>query len=171
MKQRLTDAFFLRDVLEVAPELPGKLICLPGNRSYGITEVEAYRGEEDLACHARHGLTRRNAIMYAQGGVVYMYFVYGMHWMMNIVCSTKNDPQAVLIRAVEGAGGPGKLTRLLGLDGSYNGVSLVHSGRIWLEDGSIPGKISVTPRIGIDYAPEPWKSMPWRFVASGIKAL
>ncbi len=100
-----------------------------------ITEVEAYGGEEDLASHARSGKTLRNRIMWERGGLVYVYFVYGMYWMFNITTGKKGKPQAVLVRSVEGVEGPGRLGRWLALDISFYGEDLVKSDRIWLEDG------------------------------------
>ena len=166
---RLTRSFYTADVLEVAPSLIGKklAIMLPDGSlgKYAITEVEAYRGEEDRACHAFRGRTRRTEIMYAEGGYVYVYFVYGMYWMLNIVTGGKDDPQAVLIRGLEGFPGPGRLTRALGINGDFYGEDLTVSENIWLE-GSLPGPgYSTAPRIGIDYAGEPWKSKPWRYIA------
>ncbi len=167
MKNRRLDRdFFIRDVLEVAPDLLGRqLVTVTGNevRSWTITETEAYRGEEDLASHASKGRTQRTEVMYHEGGLLYMYFIYGMYWMLNIVAGPENVPQAVLIRGVEGFPGPGRLTKNLGLDGSYYGESLLTSTRIWIESGIPPGRILATPRIGIDYALD-WKDKPWRFV-------
>ena len=94
---------------------------------YMITEVEAYRGIEDLACHASKGRTLRTEIMFQEGGCLYMYFIYGMYWMLNIVTGGKDDPQAVLIRGVEGYSGPGRLTKSLGIDKSYYGEDITVS--------------------------------------------
>lgn len=163
---RLTKDFFCRDVLEVAPGLLGKnLLRRKGNtaESFLITEVEAYRGEEDAACHARFGKTKRNRVMYDGGGLVYVYLVYGMYWMFNIVTGSSGSPQAVLIRGITGCDGPGKLTRALGINQSFYGEDLTTSGEIWLEDGQKDIRYLSTARIGIGYAAEPWKSMPWRF--------
>ncbi len=165
---RCPQSFFSRDVLEVAPAL--LTCCLArkdsdGVRRYRITEVEAYRGEEDKACHASRGKTSRNAVMYGPGGYLYIYFIYGMHWMMNIVTGKKEDPQAALIRGIEGIPGPGRITRHLGIDGSFNKESLMTSDRIWIENVSREIPYTATPRIGIGYAGEPWKSKPWRFVS------
>jgi len=132
-------------------------------KSYTITETEAYRGADDLACHASKGMTPRTEVMFREGGIIYMYLIYGMYWMMNIVTSVENDPQAVLIRGLNTVSGPGRLTRELGLDRSYNGESLVESPGIWLEKGEKPDKLLTSPRIGINYAGEPWISKPWRF--------
>jgi len=164
---RLLREFYIRDVLEVAPDLPGKILVI--NRDDGsrkrlkITEVEAYRGSEDRACHAFKGRTTRTEIMYHEGGRLYIYFIYGMYWMLNIVTGDNNIPQAVLIRGVEGYSGPGKLTKSLGIDKSYYGEDLVLSERIWVEDAGLIYSVKNSPRIGIDYAGEYWKSRPWRY--------
>jgi len=170
MQGRLDRTFFRRDVLEVAPGLLGKLLVMNdksrGKAVYTITEIEAYRGGDDMACHASKGRTGRTEVMFGDGGHVYMYLIYGMYWMLNVVTSIEEVPQAVLIRALLEVSGPGRLTRLIGVDRSYNGEDLVTSPRIGIyesADGSIPSH-TAGPRIGIDYAGEPWKSMPWRYV-------
>jgi DNA-3-methyladenine glycosylase len=165
--ERLGKDFFNRDVLDLAPGLLGKQIVilrdgLPG--IWEITETEAYRGEEDLACHASKGRTQRTEVMFGEGGHLYLYFIYGMYWMLNIVAGPAGVPQAALIRGVKGFPGPGKLTKHLGIDGSYYGESLITSQRIWLINGRNPGRIITTKRIGIDYAGE-WKDKPWRFLS------
>jgi DNA-3-methyladenine glycosylase len=152
-----------------------------------ITETEAYLGEEDLGCHAHAGKTRRNAVMYGQPGFAYVYFTYGMHWMLNAVTGAENSPAAVLIRAIhplEGQAGmaanrphlagkprwldgPAKLTQALAIDGSLNGIDLVDpQGGLFIMPGNpVPdAKVVVTPRIGLYSVPEPWKSIPWRFL-------
>ena len=168
MKMRLGSDFFIRDVLEVAPDLIGKeLVRIYSDgeiKRYMITEVEAYRGEEDMACHAAKGRTSRTEVMYSEGGKLYIYLIYGMYWMLNIVSSVKNVPQAVLIRGVEGISGPGKLTRKLQIDKSFNGESLIGSKRIWLEDTARKVNFITTPRINIDYAGEIWAGKKWRFL-------
>ncbi|MBN2613949.1 MAG: DNA-3-methyladenine glycosylase [Bacteroidales bacterium] len=164
--KRLGRDFFRQDVLSVAPLLLGKYIVIINNgepEKFIITEVEAYRGEDDLACHASKGRTNRNRIMYAVGGHVYVYFIYGMYWMLNIVTGEEDNPQAVLIRGINGYNGPGKLTRRLNIDDSFYGEDLVVSGRIWIENNEAEGEIVTGPRIGIDYAGEHWKNKPWRF--------
>ena len=132
-------------------------------RKYPITEVEAYRGEEDLACHASKGRTARTEIMYAQGGHIYVYLIYGMYWMLNIVTGNENNPQAVLIRGIKGYDGPGKLTRELGIDKSFYGEDLCTSPRIWIESNGEKNSYQTAPRIGIDYSGDLWKTKPWRF--------
>lgn len=164
---RLPKDFYIRDVLEVAPELPGKNMVIKLHDGclgrFKITEVEAYRGSEDRACHAFKGRTARTEIMFHEGGRLYIYFIYGMYWMLNIVTGEKNIPQAVLIRGVEDYRGPGKLTRSLGIDKSFYGEDLVLSERIWFEDPGLVHTVKNGPRIGIDYAGEYWKERPWRY--------
>jgi DNA-3-methyladenine glycosylase len=172
MPDRVDQPFFMQDVLTLAPALLGmKLVCLDktGNPSYHIiTETEAYKGEEDLACHASKGRTTRTEMMYHGGGILYVYLIYGIHWMLNIVTGKEGDPQAVLIRAVEGISGPGRVTKALGIDRSYNAENLSTSPRIWIErrlsSAGTHVQYTSTPRIGIDYAGPFWKLKPWRFL-------
>lgn len=167
--ERLTKDFYTRDVLKVAPELIGKELVVRSGSSffrYAITEVEAYRGAEDEACHANKGRTKRTEVMYHEGGKVYVYFVYGMYWMFNVVAGKEDIPQAVLIRGLEGCNGPGRLTRMLGIGGSFYGEDLTVSENIWIEDiGSNP-PIKTGKRIGIEYAGERWKNKPWRYYST-----
>ena len=136
-----------------------------GLRRYVINEVEAYRGEEDQASHARRGVTPRTRVMYRQGGRLYVYLIYGIHWMLNIVTGPEDTPQAVLIRGLSEVQGPGRLTKKLDIDRSFNQEDLIQSDRIWIEENSrASGKIITRPRVGIDYAGETWKNKPWRFI-------
>jgi DNA-3-methyladenine glycosylase len=168
MPERLKDSFFQRDVLEVAPELLGKTIVRRFDNQeihrYKITEVEAYRGNDDLACHASKGKTPRTEVMFQNGGLVYVYLIYGIYWMLNIVTGKENEPAAVLIRGVENISGPGRVGKKLQLDKSFYGERLIASERIWIEDSHQPIKYITTPRIGIDYAGEPWVGKPWRYL-------
>jgi DNA-3-methyladenine glycosylase len=186
----LPQSFCDRPVLDVARDLLGRRVVrlLNGQRVSGlIVETEAYRGEEDLACHARAGRTPRTEIMYGPPGQAYVYFTYGMHWMLNCVTGAEGFPAAVLIRAIlpqegldviatnragrpqrEWCNGPAKLCQALGIDGSFNGATLWDStSDLWLEEGQPVTETQVkrTPRIGINNTPEPWRSIPWRFVA------
>lgn len=166
-RERIPKSFFQSDVLDVAPNLLGKIIVRHFEngmvKRYRITETEAYRGEEDLACHASKGRTPRTEVMYHAGGQVYVYLIYGMHWMLNFVSNNAGYPSAVLIRGVKGVSGPGRVGKCLELDLSFYGEDLQNSNRIWLEDdGFIPDKILTSKRIGIDYAKE-WKDKAWRF--------
>jgi DNA-3-methyladenine glycosylase len=165
--RRLNSDFFTRDVLKVAPDLIGKTLAVRSENGniirFTITETEAYRGGEDKACHASRGKTARTEVMYREGGKVYVYFVYGMYWMLNIVAGEENDPQAALIRGIDGFDGPGKLTRALKIDGSFYGEDLTTSNRIWVEDTGFKPEIKSGLRIGINYAGDPWKNKPWRY--------
>ena len=164
---RLTRSFFERDVLLVAPELIGKTLVRKSIHSFhyfSITEVEAYRGIEDKASHARFGKTSRNGVMFQQGGLVYVYLIYGMYWMLNFVTGPEGEPQAVLLRGLEGLDGPGRLTKALEIDKSFYGEDLIKSDRIWIENNAENPGVIQKPRCGIDYAGEPWKSMPWRYI-------
>lgn len=133
-----------------------------------IVETEAYNGEHDQACHARVGRTKRTEVMYAAGGIWYVYLCYGIHEMLNLVVGPEHWPAAVLIRGVEGAVGPGRVTKTLGIDRTLNATSAVaeREGGLWLENRGIrvPSKIvEATPRIGIDYAGPIWSRKHWRF--------
>jgi DNA-3-methyladenine glycosylase len=164
---RLMRDFYIADVLSVAPALPGKILAVKVSDTVihrlRITEVEAYRGVEDMACHAYKGRTKRTEIMFHEGGRLYIYFIYGMYWLMNIVTGGENEPQAALIRGVENYPGPGRLTKALAIDKSYYGEDLVTSERIWVEDDGLRPEIKTSPRIGIEYAGDFWKTRPWRY--------
>jgi len=164
---RLDYDFYSRDVLEVCPGLIGKVMVrtfTDGTQFRSrITEVEAYRGEEDLASHAAKGRTSRTEVMYRDGGLVYVYLIYGMYWMLNIVASVEGAAHAALIRGLEDASGPRRLTKTLEIDRSFYGLDLVQSELLWIEDHSFESRYNTTKRIGIDYAGE-WKDKPWRFV-------
>jgi DNA-3-methyladenine glycosylase len=161
--------FFKGDVLDVAPALLGQTLVRQledGSKlQMVISEVEAYRGEDDLGCHASKGRTPRTEIMYHEGGRVYVYLIYGMYWLLNFVTGPKDHPQAVLIRGGEGITGPGRIGKFLQLDRTFYGEDLTTSGRIWVEPATIPSskKIVLAPRIGIDYAGKEWSQKPWRF--------
>lgn len=168
MAKRLDREFYERDVLEVAPGLLGKRLVRIGSDGtrfhYIISETEAYRGGEDMACHASKGMTPRTEVMFGEGGHLYMYLIYGMYWMMNVVTGQKGVPQAVLFRGLSEVSGPGRLTRLVNVDRSFYGEDLVHSDRIWIEEGGPSPDYITGPRVGIDYAGEPWRSMQWRYL-------
>jgi len=166
--KRLKDNFYQQDAVIVAPKLLGKTVVRiwdDGTESrYRITETEAYLGEEDLACHASKGRTPRTEIMYAEGSYIYVYLIYGMYWMLNVVTGHKNQPQAVLIRGIDTIVGSGKVGRELKIDKSFYGENLLTSNRIWIEDAPNEINISTATRIGIDYAGEEWKNKQWRFI-------
>jgi DNA-3-methyladenine glycosylase len=164
---RLSSDFFLRDVLDVAPDLIGKLLVRQFDdgriEKYRIIETEAYRGAEDLACHASKGRTPRTEVMFLEGGTVYVYLIYGMYWLLNLVTGIDGDASAVLIRGIEGCSGPGRVGRKLQLDKSFYGENLSNSSRIWLEDDEPIFEIKTSKRIGIGYSGEEWENKLWRF--------
>ena len=157
----------IRGAEELAPWLLGKTICHNiGNDVIRarITETECYVGENDTACHASKGKTKRNAPMYLSGGHLYVYLCYGIHSLINIVSGEEKFPEAVLIRGVEGAGGPGKASKLLKIDTSFTGLDLCTDGDIWLEDDGCEYEYTTSTRIGIDYADEKDRKRLWRFI-------
>ena len=131
-----------------------------------ITETEAYFGEADTACHACHGRTKRTEVLYHRAGTLYVYLCYGIHWMLNLVTGPEDDPQAVLIRGVEGASGPspGRVTKYLHIDKSLNDT-LLGGGLALEDDGYVPERIDASPRVGIGYASAEDQARPWRFAA------
>lgn len=137
-----------------------------------ITEVEAYDGERDLACHARFGRTARTEVMYAAGGVWYVYLCYGVHEMLNLVVGPPDWPSAVLIRGLAEVSGPGRLTRRLGIDRRLNGKMATLESGLWIEDRGVRvprSLVRATPRIGVDYAGPVWAAKPWRFTFDPTK--
>jgi len=174
--------FYNRPTLTVARELLGATLVRTekGVRIAGmIVETEAYIGESDLGCHAKAGKTPRTEVMYGQAGRAYVYFTYGMHWMLNAVTEVEGFPAAVLIRVdiiasrrgnqprTRWTDGPAKLAQALGIDKSFNGVDLYsRKSGLWIEDGESISDESVTigARVGLYTVPEPWKSKPWRFL-------
>jgi DNA-3-methyladenine glycosylase len=101
--------------------------------------------------------------MFHEGGVIYVYLIYGIYWLLNIVTGSENDASAILIRGLEGYSGPGLVGKILQLDKSFYGENLQNSNRIWIEDSGEKPVIKTFPRIGINYAGEPWVSKPWRY--------
>ena len=164
---RLGREFFLRDALEVAPELVGKTLVssLPGaqERRLVITETEVYRGVEDSACHAHRGRTKRTEMLYRPGGAVYVYLCYGIHWLLNVITGPEDFPQGVLIRACEGFEGPGKLTKHLGITGAQNGIYICSSPLVSIEDEGRKVNVITDKRVGIAYAEEADRERLWRF--------
>jgi DNA-3-methyladenine glycosylase len=168
--------FYARQADEVARELLGCVLFRRYRRSLlagRIVETEAYVGEEDQACHARSGRTKRNAVMYGPPGHAYVYFIYGMYDMLNVVCQPEGTPEAVLLRALEPldggdtmrrlrgvaghpkrlADGPGKLCRALSVTRRQNGIDLLGE-QLWIASGTLEASESVqrSARIGVDYA-------------------
>ncbi len=190
---KLPREFYLQtDVLQVARQLLGKVLVtnVHGRRTAGIiVETEAYAGVNDRASHAWRGhSSKRTQIIYRAGGFSYVYLIYGMYVLFNVVSNVEGIPDAILIRAIEPiegidymlerrkmkslrpavSNGPGKLTQSLGIDLSYYGLPLT-GNKIWIEDRDIlipEENIASGPRIGVDYAGED-ANRPWRFWLKG----
>ncbi|HTI08363.1 MAG TPA: DNA-3-methyladenine glycosylase [Puia sp.] len=193
--KKLDNSFYDRpDVKRIARELLGKVLVtnFEGKRTSGrIVETEAYNGVVDRASHAWSGRrTRRTEVMFGESGTAYVYLIYGIHHLFNVVTNKKDIPHAILIRALEPlegiplmlqrtgkkqldftlTRGPGNLSRALGLTTLHTGASL-HEGELFIgDDGVRPRKaeIGVSPRIGVDYA-GPDAELPYRFYIRGNK--
>ncbi|HUC31353.1 MAG TPA: DNA-3-methyladenine glycosylase [Candidatus Paceibacterota bacterium] len=170
MKRKiLSKSFFDRPTLVVARELLGKYIARRNGIALMITEVEAYDGPLDLASHARRGITPRTKVMFGPAGVFYVYFTYGMHWMVNIVTGPKDYPAAILIRAgIKEDGtpvtGPARLTKYLNINKEQNGKCAGKTTGLWFEDRSVRvarSKIIASKRIGVEYAGRVWAGKPY----------
>ena len=169
MKRRWTREDYNRPTLLVARDLLGKFLVRSDGPAGMISEVEAYKGPADRACHAAGGRrTARVEPLYMDGGTAYVYLCYGIHWLFNVSSAGAEKPEAVLVRAVDVDGrpfiGPGRVTQALGIDGSYNREDLPTSSRLWIEDRGVSvGRPRRGPRIGVDYAGAYWAARPWRF--------
>ena len=165
----LDRAYYSRRSVELAPDMLGKFLCRRFEdgtvRRYRITETETYFGEEDTACHAHRCPTGRARVMYSEGGLAYVHRCH-MYNLLTIVTGPEGHPEGVLVRAVEGFDGPGRVGRELGLELSMYGSPMSSEGSLWLEDdGQHPG-YTTHPRIGIPYASEDDRARLWRFRAS-----
>ncbi|MGM0614170.1 MAG: DNA-3-methyladenine glycosylase [Pseudomonadota bacterium] len=180
--------FYDRDTLQVARDLLGcQLVRLHQGKLMiaQIVETEAYRGSEDSACHAHRRKTPRTEAMFGPPGHAYVYLVYGMHWLLNVVTQPEGNPCAVLIRAVEPVegedamralrsakgrqlcNGPGKLTRALSVDKALYGHDMTRSEQLWITQAAAPAAIASGPRVGIDYAQPADRDAPWRLWHEG----
>jgi DNA-3-methyladenine glycosylase len=165
--KKLNAEFFACDCVELARRLLGKVLCVKaGNEIIKkvITETEAY-GVGDTACHGYKGRTKRNAPMFAQGGTVYVYLCYGLHEILNFAAGADGEGQGVMIRGIESAVGPGRVTKALNIDRSFNDEFLPTSKRIWLESGVEfqQQHIEELKRVGIGYASQEDQDKLWRF--------
>jgi DNA-3-methyladenine glycosylase len=179
MQKILAPAFFDRSTLVVARELLGKYLVRKYRNetvSLAITEVEAYDGPNDRASHASRGRTPRAQIMFGPAGRFYVYFTYGMHWLVNVVTGRENYPAAVLIRAGKYydpkkqewilMNGPARLTKFLHITGAQNGKIADRKTGLWFENRGIrinKQNIAAGKRIGVDYAGPVWKNKLYRF--------
>jgi DNA-3-methyladenine glycosylase len=188
--EALPRAFYARPVLTVARDVIGKVLVhvTPAGVMAGrVVEAEAYRGPADRAAHSWAGRrTQRTEVMFGAPGFAYVFFVYGMHWHLNLVTTAEGAPHAVLLRALEpvaglplmaarrGLGerdvrltnGPGKLCQALGIDRDHYGVDLTGRALFLAETGVPRGKLERAARIGVDYAGS-WAEKPWRYFESG----
>lgn len=160
--ERLRYDFYHRPCLEVARDLVGKVLVHQG-KQLRISETEAYCGESDTACHASRGRTKRNEVLYADAGTVYVYLCYGIHWLLNVITGDVDDPQGVLIRACVDAQGPGKLTKALGITGQQNRDNAVTSADIWIGDDGFRCAVETDKRVGLGYASQEDQDRMWRF--------
>jgi len=171
----LPSSFFENKTLKVARGLIGKYLVrkyysTPRKRyvvaKEKIIETEAYVGPRDLACHSSRGKTARNEMMFREAGTIYVYFTYGMHWMLNIVTEEKDFPAAILIRGTQNFKGPARLTKALRIDKNLNGKKLGRKTGLWIEeDLKIENrklKILRLPRVGVSYSGV-WAEKPYRF--------
>lgn len=160
--------FFERNAVSVARDLVGKyLVGKVGGEEIAlmVTEVEAYGGMDDLASHARFGKTKRSSVMFGEPGVFYVYLIYGMHFMLNVICGKNGEPCAVLIRGVNGLNGPGKVAKQFGVNKSLNAKEASKKSGLWFEDRGFvvsENTVKVSKRIGVDYAGK-WANKLWRF--------
>ena len=163
---RLGYEFFHRDCEIVARELVGKVLARrtdDGVLRLRIAETECYCGEEDTACHAHKGRTKRTEVLYGRAGTAYVYLCYGIHWLLNIVTGEENHPEAVLIRCCAEAPGPGRLTKRLGITGELNREDVINSEKLWVEDDGFACPVVTDKRVGIGYASEQDQNRLWRF--------
>jgi DNA-3-methyladenine glycosylase len=163
--------FFEGPASRVARELIGvRLVRRLGNRrlALAITETEAYEGEHDLASHSSRGRTARTEIMFGPAGHFYIYRIYGLHWMLNIVTGDVGEAAAVLIRGMEGVTGPGRVATALEIDATLNGKPASPASGLWFEypEGNGKPRIRRTARIGVEYAGPIWANKKLRFVRS-----
>ena len=164
-------SFYAGDAETVAKALLGQtLVCEVGAAAQRVhvVETEAYIGVHDLASHASKGRTKRTETMFGSPGRLYVYLIYGMYTMLNVVTGAEGDAQAVLIRAAEPlenvtgkTDGPGKLTRALGVTREHD-THLLNQEPFYFEAGPSPKRIVTTTRVGIDYAGE-WRDATLRF--------
>ncbi len=175
MRKLLSKTFFERRVVKVAEELVGKYIMreIDGKiNGYKIIETEAYDGEKDLACHASKGRTVRTEVLYGRAGHLYVYLIYGMHYLLNVVADQDDYPAGVLIRGIETKegkriSGPGRVAKFLHIDKAFHGKESGKKLKVWFEDRGervAKNKIQRLARIGVAYAGPIWSKKPYRFI-------
>ena len=180
MPRKLRQSFYRQPAIELAPALLGKILVhrIDGKALRGrVVETEAYCGPEDLAAHSSKGRTRRTEVMFGPAGRAYVYFIYGMYEMFNIVAGKTGGAQAVLIRAAEALdgweanlSGPGRLAREFLITRAHNGIDLT-GGELFLQDNPDDHpKVLTTPRVGVDYAKH-WKDEMLRYLVADSPAV
>ncbi len=173
MAKMLPKSFFDRKTLTVARDLLGNYLVRRVNGKIIreiITETEAYTGPHDRASHASRGKTKRTEVMFRGPGTLYVYFIYGMYEMLNVVTEKEDYPAAILIRATEHYKGPGILTRELKITRAQNGKPAAKKSGVWFEESSMRAKhIARTPRIGVSYAGPEWANKKYRFVLTSYR--
>jgi len=163
----LPHSFYERDALVLARALIGTFL-VHGKKIARIVETEAYRGARDLACHARFGETKRTRALLGPPAHAYVFLVYGVHECFNVVGGATGRGHAVLIRAVEpisfraSGGGPGLVTRAMGISRAHDGVDLTRGDLYVAARARRPARIAITARVGVAYAKE-WTDKPYRF--------
>lgn len=173
MSSILRREFFERSAPEVGRDLLGKwLVGKYRGREISayIVEVEAYDGFKDRASHASRGKTLRNQVMFGSAGIWYVYLIYGVYWMLNVVTGPRDYPSAVLIRAVSEIRGPGKLTKYFKINKAFNGKQVNKRSGLWVEDRGekvARDNIKATRRVGVEYAGQYWSCRKWRFILKG----
>ena len=173
MRKALSPSFFRGASTLIASKLLGKYLVtkVRGKElALQITDIELYDGPHDRASHASRGKTERNKIMFGRGGLWYVYFVYGMHWLLNIVVGKDGYPAAILIRGVEGIEGPARVARAFKIRKWHYGLPASRASNLWIEDRGVHIPLSRRerlPRVGVHYAGE-WADKPLRFrIAKG----
>ena len=167
--KRINDReFFTSSTIDLAKNLLGKyiVVTIDGTKYLAqISETEAYLGVDDSACHTYQGKrTSRTEPMWQNGGTIYVYLCYGMHYLLNIVSRSVDQPEAVLIRATIEAPGPAKLTKHLHIDKSFNGEDIIDNPRLSIFDDGTKYEYITAPRVGIDYATDSDRLAPLRYI-------
>ena len=171
--KKLPRSFFRQPATELGRALIGKILARPVHGKFlraRIVETEAYLGPHDLASHASKGRTPRTEVLFGPAGRAYVYLIYGMHEMLNVVAGRVGEAQAVLIRAAKpingweaDLSGPGRLTRAFQITRSEHGLDLTGDQLYFLDDPAYQARMVSAKRVGIDYARE-WKDAPLRFL-------
>lgn len=173
-QQVLPPEFFCRSAAAVASDLIGKLVVRRlsnGDAAHTVTETEAYEGQHDLACHSANGRTSRTEVMFGPAGRFYVYRIYGLHWMLNVVTGPENEAAAVLIRGIDGVTGPGRVAAALSVDISLYGCCAAPASGLWFEKADRPDVFTIKRerRVGVDYAGKTWADKRLRFVLASYK--